>query len=85
MSSDGRAEPNNEMLTPRSVYFYSILLMLMILMPFAIGVSYVLRIGPRLFSGPAEYSVLFGLGVGVLLSLIAGFLYGRLAIKEMAS
>ena len=85
MSSDSGAKSSDEMLTPRSVYFYSILLMLIILLPFAIGVSYVLKLGPKLFSGPAEYSVLFGFGVGVLLSLLAGFLYGRVAIKEMAS
>jgi len=85
MSSESGAKSSDEMLTPRSVYLYSILLMIMVLMPFAIGISYVLRLGPRLFSGPAEYSVLFGLGVGALLSIIIGFLYGKVAIKEMAS
>lgn len=83
-SSDSRSDPGGEKLTPWSVYFYSTILMLMILLPFAIGGSYVLRVGPRLFSGPAEYSVLFGLGVGILISLIAGFIYGRAAIKEIS-
>ncbi|MCD6383552.1 MAG: hypothetical protein J7L88_03735 [Thermoplasmata archaeon] len=81
--AEKKSDKGDEPLSPRSVYSYSLFLMTIIVLPLTIGVSYILNLGNKLFNGPAEYSVLFGLGAGALLSIVLGYIYGRMAIKEL--
>lgn len=72
-----------KMLKPGVWLLYSTALFGMILVPVSTAALYILKLFPKLFQLKNEYSVVAGIGLGLVLSLIAGYLYSNMARKHV--
>ncbi|MEA3559431.1 MAG: hypothetical protein U9R75_09290 [Candidatus Thermoplasmatota archaeon] len=70
-----------KILTPATWFAFSFIFWSIILIPLSVGFFYILKVSVRLFELDNNYSILFGLGVGLVLSLIVGYIYSNKARK----
>ena len=72
-----------KILNPATWLLYSTALFAIILVPLTTGFLYMIRISALLFNEKNEYSVIAGIILGVILSLIAGYIYSNMARKHV--
>jgi hypothetical protein len=70
-----------KILSPATWFAFSFIFWSIILTPLSIGLFYILKVSHRLFELDNNYSILYGLVTGLILSLIVGYLYSNKARK----
>lgn len=68
-----------KILSPAKWFALSFVFWSAILIPLSIGASYILKVSNRLFELDNNYSILYGLAFGIVLSLIVGYIYSSKA------
>jgi len=76
-------EEKGILLSPLKWWISATILWSILIIPITVAVFYMLYLAPRLFQLPNEFSPLFGIGVGLALSCIVGFLYSRAGMKRV--
>ena len=78
-------QPKNKgerkILSPATWFVFSFIFWSAIIIPLSIGLFYILKVSVRLFELDNNYSILYGLAFGLVLSLIVGYLYSNKARK----
>lgn len=76
----GRSE--RKILSPGTWFLYSIILWSMIIIPISMAAFFILNIFPNLFDMGNQYSAVVGLFVGIVVSVIVGYIYSNMARKH---
>ena len=85
MADDDSKKPEKggrKILSPGTWYMLSFLIWSVILVPITMGAFFILRISVRIADLENQYSALFGLIFGLILSGIVGFFYAQRARKH---
>ena len=69
-------------LSPGTWFFYSFILWSIVILPFTIGVFYILEVFPRFTDLGNEYSAMTGIFVGLFIAVIVGYIYSNRARKH---
>jgi len=70
-------------LGPAAWWFYSSILIAIAVIPFTIGAIYITRFPTDALELRIEYGVLMGLGFGLILSLVLGYILSSMARKNV--
>lgn len=83
MENKSGAGQKKLILTTLQWWFSASALLSMVIVPLVVGVFYILELAYRIFNQPAQYSVLYGLMIGIVLSLLAGYWYAGMAKRRV--
>jgi xanthine/uracil permease len=83
MESDSEKKGERKILSQTTWLLYSAALFAIVLVPAFTGLFYMIRFTESLFQEKVEYSVLIGMAVGIILSLVAGYFYSNMARKHV--
>ncbi|MDG6225136.1 MAG: hypothetical protein QCI82_06450 [Candidatus Thermoplasmatota archaeon] len=75
--------PKRALLTPMQLWLSASSMLALIIVPASIGMFYIFELAKHLFKQPLQYSAVYGLIFGIVLSLIAGYFYSRIARKRI--
>ena len=71
------------LLSPATWIIVASLVWSILIVPISVAVFYMFKISYRLFELPSQYSVVMGLGIGIIISIIVGVIYSNIARKHV--
>lgn len=75
--------PKRALLTPVQWWLSASALLGLVIVPATIGAFYIFELAKLFFKQPLQYSAVYGLVLGVCLSLAAGYFYSGIARKRV--
>ena len=72
-----------KLMNPVAWILSACLIWAIIIVPLTMAFFYMLKISPKLFSLPNQYSAVFGLILGLIISFVVGYFYSNRARKNV--